>query len=50
MALVLSQRGIGTVGEILRMRTDLVLDAWGFVRFIDEYAETEEALNKKESE
>lgn len=50
MALVLSERGVGSVNEILRMRTDLVMDAWHFAEYRAEWAETEAALNRKESD
>lgn len=48
MALVLSQRGVGTFKEILRMPTDLVMEAWDFGNYAADYAETEAALNHKE--
>lgn len=46
MALVLSERGVGTVPEILRMRTDLVMAAWDYATFRTEYDATEAELNK----
>lgn len=49
MALVLSERGFGSVKEILSMRTDLVLDAWAFVNFRNQWSETEAAMNQKET-
>jgi len=48
MALVLSERGVGTIAEILRSPTDHVLDQWAFMNFRNEYAETDAALNKKD--
>ena len=47
MALVLSERGVGSLEAILRTRSDLVMDAWEFALFRIEYAETEAALNRK---
>ena len=46
MALVLSERGVGSLETILRMRTDRVMAAWHFANYRAEYAETEQELNK----
>lgn len=40
MALVLSQRNVGSYESILRMRVDRVLAAWDFVQFQGQYQET----------
>lgn len=49
MALVLSERGVGKVQEILRSPTDLVLDAWHFAQFRADWVETEAMMNQKET-
>ena len=48
MALVLSSRGVGSVESILRMRSDLAMDAWSYHEYLVEYAETDAALNRRE--
>ena len=49
MALRLSQRGFGTVGEILHAPADLVMDMWAYADFTEAYEYTLNALNKKET-
>jgi hypothetical protein len=49
MALVLSERGVGTLEGILRMRTDLAMSAWHFAEYKADWAAAEAELNKKEA-
>lgn len=45
MALILSERGFGSVQEILHARLDLALDMWNFRAFRIQQEETFAALN-----
>lgn len=47
IALRLWREGLGTPEEILAMPSNHVLDAWEYVRFLEEYEETATELNKK---
>lgn len=46
IALHLAKQGFGTIEGILEMRTDLVLDAAEFTRFLGDYEESAIELNK----
>ena len=48
MALVLSERGVGSLEAILRMRSDLVMDAWAFAQYRVDWTVAEELLNRRE--
>ena len=49
MALFLSERGVGSLESILRMRTDLAMDAWHYHQFKIDFAAAEAKLAKKEA-
>ena len=47
VAVRLAKEGFGSVEEVLRMRTDIVLDALEYSTFSADYEETAYELNKK---
>lgn len=47
MALILSEKGYGTVRGILDERTDVAMDMWHYFNFRQQYDETQMAMNKE---
>lgn len=49
MALLLSERGVGTLEGILKMRVDLVMHAWHFAEYRADFETTDATINSKDT-